>query len=354
MIPMADKLRCLMIGAGGMAGAFCRTFFPQFADRMVVTGLVDINPEALALSGDALSLPASARFTDMTEAFAQVDADFCCIVIPPAFHKRAVLLATARKLDILSEKPIADTWDDCREIYGAVKAAGVKMQVVQNYRYNATMRTMKQVLAEQRLGRLNYVMGRFAADYRVRGAWGMFRHEIPHGLLVEGSVHHFDMLRNLTGADCQSITGWDWNPAWSSFDGESSGHFLARMTNGVVANYEGNCNEAGTQSTWHQEFYRAECEGGAVTVDRDLVVRTWEKLPSGLRMEEVPLVRSQYEGHLAIVDQFLTWKEGGPAPETVLDDNIQSAGMLFGAIMASEENRVVDVAGMVGEVNDER
>jgi predicted dehydrogenase len=350
MIHMADKLRCLMIGAGGMAGGYVRTFFPQFADRMEVVGLVDINPEPLALSGDFLGLDPGCRFADMAAAFDRIEADFCCIVIPPAFHKAAVLLATEREMDILSEKPIADTWEDCRDIFRAVKASGVKMQVVQNYRYNATMLTVKQVLAEQRLGRCNYIMGRFAADYRVRGAWGLFRHEIPHGLLVEGSVHHFDMLRNLSGANCDQIAGWDWNREWSSFDGESSGHFLGKMSNGVVVNYEGNCSEAAIQNSWHKEMYRAECEGGAVTIDHDLVVRTWEKLPGGLRMEEVPLLRPQYEGHAAIIDQFLTWQEGGAAPATVLDDNIQSAAMLFGAITASEENRVINVAEMVRAV----
>jgi len=349
---MADKKRCLMIGAGGMAGAYIRHFFPSFTERMEIVGLVDINPEPLKQSGDFLGLPENRRFLKMQDAFEAIEADFCCIVIPPASHKEAVLLATQRQMDILSEKPIADTWADCAEIYQAVKAAGVKMQVVQNYRYDATMQTFKEILVSGRLGRLNYIMGRFAADYRVRGAWGMFRHEIPHGLLVEGSVHHFDMLRNLSGADCAYIAGWDWNPEWSSFDGESSGHFLGKMTNGVIVNYEGNCNEAAVENSWHREYYRAECEGGAVTVDRDLVVRTWEKLPSGLRMEEVPLLRPRYEGHLAIIDQFLTWLEGGAPPPTVLEDNIKSAAMLFGAIIASEENRLVDVAQMVRAVTE--
>jgi predicted dehydrogenase len=352
MIRMADKLRCLMIGAGGVAGGYVRTFFPRFAERLEVVGLVDTKPEPLAASGDFLGLPANRRFADMTEAFARIEADCCCIVIPPAFHKQAVLLAAERGMDILSEKPIADTWEDCVAIHAAARRSGVKMQIVQNYRYNATMLTVKQVLAEERLGRCNYVMGRFAADYRVRGAWGAFRHEIPHSLLIEGSVHHFDMLRNLSGADCAHIAGWDWNPAWSSFDGESSGHFLGRMTNGVIVNYEGNCSEAGVPNSWHQELYRAECEGGAVTVDRDLVVRTWEKLPSGLRMEEVPLVRPEHEGHNAIIDQFLIWLEGGPAPVTVIEDNIRSAAMLYGAVRASEGNCVVDVAAMVAAARE--
>ncbi len=35
-----------------------------------------------------------------------------------------VLGAVARRMPILSEKPIADTWDSCRDIYRAVRGAG--------------------------------------------------------------------------------------------------------------------------------------------------------------------------------------------------------------------------------------
>jgi predicted dehydrogenase len=74
----------------------------------------------------------------------------------------------------------------------------------------------------------------------------MFRHEMRHGLLIEGGVHHLDQLRNLCGADCQTIAGWDWNPghargetaAWRSsdaFDGEACALFVMRMTNGSFA-----------------------------------------------------------------------------------------------------------------------
>ena len=63
-----------------------------------------------------------------------------------------MLLATERGMDILSEKPIADTWEACRDIYGAVTRAGVKMQVVQNYRYYRPMLTLRDVLRRGDLG----------------------------------------------------------------------------------------------------------------------------------------------------------------------------------------------------------
>src|SRR6478752_5700080 len=110
------KHRCLMIGGGGMARSWLGRFFPNFAERMEIVGLVDVSEQILQTAGDQLGLPANRRFTAMAEAFATVEADFCTVVIPPAFHEEAVLHAAQRRMPILSEKPIADSWDACRRI----------------------------------------------------------------------------------------------------------------------------------------------------------------------------------------------------------------------------------------------
>ena len=346
---MSGKKRCLMLGAGSMAAAWIRRFLPAFADRLEVVGLADVSAEALADSGDFLGLPASRRFTTMAAAFDAVEADFCIVVIPPAFHREAVLHAVRRALPILSEKPISDTWQSALDIYTAVKDAGLKMQVVQNYRYNEPMLTMRQVLRTGQVGHTNYVVARFAADYRALNSWGApFRHQIPHGLLVEGAVHHFDMLRNLSGGDCAQIAGWDWNPPWSSSRGEFCALFTMRMTNGVHATYEGSGTAAGEQNNWHEEYYRAECEDGAVVVGRDRVVRIHRYTPaSGLATQEVPPVAAPHQGHSWIIDEFLTWLDGGPALDTVVEDNLKTTAMLFAAMEASRTSTVVDVAALL-------
>src|SRR5438105_14487708 len=98
-----------MLGAGGMAAAWIRRFLPNFAGRLEIAGLVDVDQTALAASGDFLGLPPECRFTTMASAFEAVEADFCIIVVPPAFHREAVMHAVRRGLPILGEKPIADT-----------------------------------------------------------------------------------------------------------------------------------------------------------------------------------------------------------------------------------------------------
>lgn len=348
---VSEPKRCLMIGAGGMAGSWLRAFLPPFRERLEVVALVDVDATALEQGGDLLGLPAARRYATMAAAFDEVEADCCVVVVPPAHHREAVVRAAGRGMAILSEKPIADTWEAALDVYRTVTRAGVKMAVTQNYRYIVPQLTLRGVLRSGELGRVNYVVGRFAADYRRYASWGkVFRHEIPHGLLVEGSVHHFDMLRNLAGADCARLAGWEWNPSWSTSRGDFNAYYVMEMTNGVRAAYEGSGTAAGEQNSWHQEAYRAECEGGAVSVGRDRIVRINRFTPGqGLRTEEVPPVATpfdalpRYSGHAYVVDAFLTWLEGGPAPETTLADNLQTTAMLFGAIEASRRSEVLDV-----------
>ena len=104
----------------------------------------------------------------MDDAFGKVEADFCTIVIPPAHHRQAAVGAADQGMDILSEKPIADTWEDCVAIYEAVEKAGVKMQVVQNYRFTPRILTVKKAIKDGLIGEPLYIMARFAADYRNR------------------------------------------------------------------------------------------------------------------------------------------------------------------------------------------
>jgi len=189
----------------------------------------------------------------------------------------------------------------------------------------------------------------------------MFRHEMRHGLLIEGGIHHLDQLRNLSGTDCKTIAGWDWNPghvrdttAWrgsDAFDGEASALLVLRMTNGSFASYEGNNLATGKTNSWYGEYYRLECEGGAAVLDRDHIVRVEERSTAGtLQTREVPPVEVVWEGHQAVASQFLDWLDGGPPPATTLTDNLQSTAMLFATIRASETGMTVDVQELAQEL----
>jgi predicted dehydrogenase len=332
-----------MVGAGGFARSWINDFLPPFLeDRVEVAGLVDRDGRALDAAADALGLGPDQRFSNLADAFREVEADFCAIVVPPESHRQAALLAVERGMHILSEKPIADSLAATREIYHAVTENGLKMAVTQNYRFTPRILAFRTAVRNGRLGKMNYLVARFAADYRKYGSWGAaFRHEIPDALLVEGAVHHFDMIRNLTGADCETIAGIGWNPSWSSFKGDSTGLYVMDMTNGAKALYEGNCSEAGISNPWHREYYRAECEHGALILDADGAMRV---IRDGKERAQTRKVPADPHGHQTIIRDFLNWLDGGPEAETSLRDNVKSMAMIFAAIDASRERQVKRVA----------
>src|SRR5215208_3753187 len=77
-----------MLGSGGVGSRWIRNVWQTFRDQMELARLVDPNPAALREAGDWLGLPPAARFADAREAFATVDAHFCCIVTPPEHPRR--------------------------------------------------------------------------------------------------------------------------------------------------------------------------------------------------------------------------------------------------------------------------
>jgi len=343
--------RCIVVGAGGRGGYWVHQVLGQMADQVQVVGLVDIAREPLAEGAKRHSLSASQLFSNVEEAFDSVDADFCLISTPPWVHEEGVRAGVEHGLAILSEKPIADTLEATVRIKKMVESAGLPMTVVQNYRYSPFMLAFRDVLRSGRLGRLNYLIGRFAACYNPPRNWGArFRHEMDYALVIEGSVHHFDMLRNLSGADCEEIFGYGWIAPWANFKGDCNGLYVMKMSNDSFAFYEGSCTTEGYKNSWHKEYYRAECEKGAVVVDADNVVNIHRIDEEEPEIVEQP-TDAPKEGR-AIVMEFLDYLETGVPSQTALADNIRSVGMVFAAIECDRTGQPVKVQQMLDEAEE--
>ncbi len=119
-----------------------------------------------------------------------------------------------------------------------------------------------------------YLVCRFTCDCRKYGSWGAkFRHEMTDALMIEGSVHHLDILADMAGAKCDTIYAQTWNPKWGEYGGDSQGLVTMHMENGTRATYEGAKTNANGFNWWAQEYIRAECEGATLIMDRRQVER---------------------------------------------------------------------------------
>jgi predicted dehydrogenase len=352
--------KAILIGAGGQGRAWCARFLPpNVADGLVeVVAAVDINPDALKNAQEHLGLAATQCYTDMPRAFAENPADFAIIVTPPAYHEAVVDIALAHDLHILSEKPIADTLAASVRIAEKVKRAGKKMGVTMSHRFDQDKTTLRQELRSGRNGALDYLVCRFTCNMRNFGDWGAaFRHTMQDALMIEGAVHHLDILADLAGAKCETLYAQTWNPRWGEYGGDSQGLVTMMFANGVRAFYEGAKTNAVGLNGWAQEYVRAECEHATLIMDH----RRVERFPySGGRIykregegEPVPLVEQAKWANTWLVEQFVQWLAGGAVMETNVEDNLQSVALIFAAIESNHTGQPVQVQELLEQTRAE-
>ncbi len=344
--------RMIQVGTGGMGRTWCEQILPPAVERglIEVVAAVDVVPAMLDNARTALHLPPERLYTDIQAAFDAHEADFCTVVVPPAFHESVVDVALAHDMDILSEKPIADTLLASCRVARNVTRAGRKMGVTMSHRFDRDKTTLREAIRDERTGAVDYLIGRFTDDCREFGRWGAFRHEITDTLLIEGAVHHLDILADLAGAECETIYAETWNPPWGEFAGDSQALVTMRFANGRRAVYEGALTNATRLNGWGQEYIRAECEHATLVMDHRRVERL-PHVPGGSREdrregggEEIPLLEADHAwSHGWLLEQFVAWLDGGPAMETAVESNLQSVAMVFAAIESSRTGLPVRV-----------
>ncbi len=332
---------------------------PNIADGLIeVVAAVDINRAALPVAQETLGLRPSQCYTDLHKALAENEADFCTIVVPPARHEEVVDAALAHDLHILSEKPIADTLAASVGIAEKVKRAGVKMGVTMSHRFDQDKTSLRQELRSGRYGALDYLVCHLTSDLRKRGSWGVFRHEIPHPLMIEGAVHHLDMLADLAGALCDTLYAQTWNPPWGEYAGDSQALVTMQFENGSRAFFEGAASNAVGLHDWFGETFRAECELGTLVLKARRLERfsydsTTQRVSKAEGAgEEVSLLQRPKWMNTWLIEQFVQWLDGGEAMETNIEDNLQSAALICAAIESSRRGQPVKVQDLLTQAKE--
>lgn len=344
-------MKVIQVGCGGFGRSWCERFLPvNVKDGLIeVVAAVDKSTEALKNAQQFLGLPPERCYTDIRKAMDENQADFCTVVVPPAFHENVVDEALAHGLHILSEKPIADTLEGSVRIAAKIKKSGKKMAVTMSHRFDQDKATLRDHLRSGRYGALDYILCRFTCDCRKFGSWGKFRHEIKDTLLVEGAVHHLDIIADFAGAKCDTIYAEAWNPRWGEYAGDSQALVTMRFENGTRAFYEGAKTNAVGLNGWTQEYFRTECEQATLVLDRRELRRfqydtggTWRSHREN--EGEVMQLRSQPKWANAwLIEKFVKWLQGGEPMETNVEDNLQSVALVFAAVQSSRTGQPVKV-----------
>ncbi len=336
-------MKVLQVGIGGMGNTWLRAV--QRSPMVEFAGFVEINSEIARQQADAYGLDRARIYASLPEAIGQVDADAVINVTPPEFHREICLAALEAGLPVLTEKPLAGTLEDARVIARAAETSGILCSVAQNYRYRPFAQTVKAVLDGGELGQAGALQ---AAFYR-GPHFGGFREAMPHPLIIDMAIHHFDMMRYFLDGDALEITARSWNPPWSWFDGDASASAQIRFANGLRASYAGSWCSQAFETSWNGEW-RIECEGGVVLAEDDKVyTQRLLGVEDGARgkaathgeKRETPLVAMPLEGQEYLLQEFYEAVTGDGEAGTTAQDNIRTMELVFGVVRACDTGQTV-------------
>jgi predicted dehydrogenase len=329
--------RVVLVGVGGVS----RFWLPVLAVRPDVEVVAVVEPAATraatALAGHGLAAP---TFATITAAAAATDADLAINLTPPHLHRASVEEALAAGLDVLTEKPLADTLADAVALEAIAREAGRTLAVMQNRRHHPALAGMRAALVAGRIGRTGlvgadmFMAPRFVPDHFVRA--------MRHPLILDVAIHTFDQARFLTGLDAVAVTCLEREPPGSGYAGAAIAVCTFELEDDVPFSYRGSYATPGFPTSW-DAAWRVAGDRGTLTWD-SVGDAACESL-SGAAASDLfePVVRTTIPGsrpgdttgHAGAINALLDDLGAGRTPPTIAADNLQSMAMVFGALASA-------------------
>jgi len=335
-----EKLKALLVGAGGMGRAWGQNLYD--CDEVEIVGWVDVRSDIAAAAATALGLTGIHVGSDLAAAMTDTRPDFVVDVTIPEAHHDVTLAALAAGLPVLGEKPMATSMAQARAMVAASERAGKLYMVSQSRRYNAGLAALRRLIVEQTgpLGILN-------ADFYLGAHFGGFRDEMDSPLVLDMAIHTFDAARYLSGADPIAVYCEEFNPPWSWYRGDACATAIFEMTGGLRYTYRGGWCAEGRHTSWEGEWRAVGPQGtatwdgteapeAAVVVAADGFMSTTETR-RGVVEEDAP------GGIAGSLHDFLHALKTGATPMGECHDNIKSLAMVFAAIESAASGRRIAV-----------
>lgn len=340
-----DQLRVLQVGLGGWGRDWAQHVIPHVAEVDLV-GYVDPDPSALARLRGVTSEDAKRCFLTLDRAIDATRPDAVLVTATLPGHAPIIRAALAAELHVLTEKPFAESMDIARQLVELAAAKRKLLMVSQNYRFFPAARKVAQLVNESRLGNLHEV----SIDFRRFAPGtsnGRSRHHFEdQPLLVDMSVHHFDLLRVILDREPERIYCEAWNPEWSGFSGPSVAVASIQFEGGIVVSYRGSWVSTGPvtpwSGEWRMDFERGEIfwtsrDGDGARRDRVVI----EKPGAKARVVALPaMAQTDRWGTLA---EFARAIREGREPECSGRDNLGTLALAAAAVESAKWGQPVDI-----------
>ena len=205
-------ITAITLGAGSRGNVY-GNYGVEFPNELNIVGVAEPIPlrnERYAVKHD---IPEDKRFVTWEHVFERPKfADAIIITTPDDLHYGPCMQALEMGYDVLLEKPIAPTEEECRDILALAQKTGRIVAVCHVLRYAPYFIKLREMIQSGAIGELVSVQHMepihhvHMAHSFVRGNWHNSIKTTP--IILAKSCHDFDILRWIVGEPCKSIAAF--------------------------------------------------------------------------------------------------------------------------------------------------
>lgn len=203
------KYSVILIGAGSR-GTTYTNIMKTYPDKFEVVGVAEPVKECRDAFQRKHNLDENMCFDSWEEILSKPKlADFALICTQDNMHYEPAMKAIELGYDILLEKPVAQTAEQCADIAIAAERKGVKVLVCHVLRYAPFFKKVKEIIMDGTLGDIMSVIhveavGNVHQSHSyVRGNWHSESEATP--MLMAKSCHDIDIIQWLINEPCKKV-----------------------------------------------------------------------------------------------------------------------------------------------------
>jgi UDP-N-acetylglucosamine 3-dehydrogenase len=186
-----NRLRAGAVGVGAMGKNHARVY--SQLDGVELVGVADTNEALAAAVAESYGCKPYADYRDLLGQ----GLDILSVVVPTTIHKQVALDAIRAGVNVLVEKPIADTVENADELIKAARDNSVKLMVGHVERFNPAIIKLKEMVNSGLLGDIVSISAKRVGPYnpRIRDV----------GIIIDLGTHDIDVMSYMYGEKIKEV-----------------------------------------------------------------------------------------------------------------------------------------------------
>ena len=339
-------IRVAIIGTGNISAAHINAYL-AFPERCQIVALCDIYPDKASEKKEKYKLEADV-VDDHVKLLDREDIDLVSICTPPFCHAQIAVNFLRAGKNVIVEKPMAASLEECDQMIAASKESGKTLAVIAQNRFKDPVMRLKSVLDSGMIGRVLHAQidsfwwrGHCYYDLWWRGLW----EKEGGGCTLNHAVHHIDMLGWMLGKP-ERVQALLSNAAHDNAEVEDISIAALQYSKGAVA-------QVTSSVIHHGEEQQVIFQGEKARISAPWKVYASTSLDNGFPVENKELEKEleeyynsfpelKHTGHEGEIDNVLTALETGVQPLITGEDGRLTIELITAIYKAGFEHRTVE------------